>query len=283
MSRKIKIFILAAAGIFLLALLFWQRPWYLEECGGGKQFSLQLQAKFENPAVRESSGLCPDGLGNFFTMNDDSDPCLYRLGLQGEDLGKICLEAENRDWEEVCRAADGRIFVADFGNNLNRRKDLHILIIQPGQEKKPGMLRFRYEDQEDFPPINPFRFDFDCEAMVFHRDSLWLFTKNKDGRSSHLYVLPAREGEFVARKCGEIPLQGTVTGASLRPDGKELALLVYRKIYFFSLRNGLREISSPDICLPAWQVRQSEAICYINRDSLLLSNEQGQIYLIQRK
>ena len=119
--------------------------------------------------------------------------------------------------------------------------------------------------------------------MVFEHDSLWIFTKNKDGKSSNLYVLPAKPGTFAAQKVAEIPLQGTATAAALRPDGRELALLVYRKIYFFSLRNGLRQISSPDICLSAPQIRQSEAICYISPDSLLLSNEQGQLFLLKRK
>jgi hypothetical protein len=221
--------------------------------------------------------------GAFFTMNDDSDSCLYRMGIRGEDLGKLCIGTNNQDWEEICRAADGRIFVGDFGNNFNRRKNLRILIIRPGEEKKPGILRFHYPEQTSFPPINPINWDFDCEAMVYERDSLWLFTKNKDGRSTNLYVLPAKQGNCKASKIAEIPLQGTVTGASLRPDGKELALLVYRRIYFFSLRNGLWQISSPDICLSAWPVRQSEAICYQGKDSLLLSNEQGQLFLIQRK
>ncbi len=255
----------------------------MEDCSGSGQFELSAFSTFQNPAIEESSGLCPDGKGAFFTMNDDSDSCLYRFGPSGEDLGSFCLSALNEDWEEICRAPDGRIFIGDFGNNFNRRKNLHILIIRPGEEKKPGILHFDYPEQNSFPPINPFHWYFDCEAMVYERDSLWLFTKNKDGRFTNLYVLPAKKGNYRASKIAEIPLQGTVTGAALRPDGKELALLVYRKIYFFSLRNGLREIASPDICLSAPQIRQSEALCYISRDSLLLSNEQGQLFLVKRK
>lgn len=267
----------------MLFLIIRQRPWYMEDCSGGKQFELCVISAFQNPAIEESSGLCPDGSGNFFTMNDDSDSCLYRFSLSGQDLGKICLHSPNKDWEEICRAPDGRIFVGDFGNNLNRRKNLQILIARAEKKGKPEILQFRYSEQKQHPPLNPFAWDFDCEAMVFEKDSLWLFTKNRDGKSSNLYVLPAQQGIFAAEKVAEIPLQGTVTAAALRPDGSELALLVYRKIYFFSLRNGLRQISSPDICLSAPQTRQSEALCYIGRDSLLLSNEQGQLFLVKRK
>jgi hypothetical protein len=276
---------LAFAGLFIIAIyiVIRLRPWYMEDCFGGKQFEISVFSAFQNPAIKESSGICPDGSGHFFTMNDDSDSCLYRFGLAGEDLGSFCLSAGNQDWEEICRAPDGRIFVGDFGNNLNRRKNLQILITRAEKEGKPEILQFRYPEQIQHPPLNPFTWDFDCEAMVFEHDSLWLFTKNKDGKSSGLYVLPAKPGTFAAVKVAEIPLQGTVTAATLLPDGRELALLVYRKIYFFSLRNGLREIASPDICLSAPQIRQSEAICYISRDSLLLSNEQGQLFLLKRK
>lgn len=279
-----KYLLIAAVALLLIPLGDWLKSFfYFRACNDEKQFEIQHLGTFRNPLISESSGLCSDGRGNYLTMNDDSDPCLYRIGPKGEDYGNLCLSESNRDWEEICRAPDGRIFVGDFGNNLNFSKDLLILIIHPGKVDKAEKLLFSYEDQQDFPPLHPLSQDFDCEAMVYDRDSLWLFTKNKFGERCNMYVLPARKGTFIARKSGELSLNGKVTSASLRNDGKELALLVYRKIYFFSLRNGLRQLASPDICLPAPQVKQSEAICYISKDSLLLSNEQGNLYLIKRK
>ena len=280
MKKKSLFFLLLFS--LLAALLFWQRPFCQEDCRGDDFFSIQECGQFENPLIKESSGLCEDGKGNYLTHNDDTDSCLYWIDQQGKDLGCVCIPASNTDWEEICRSDDGRFFIGDFGNNLNRRKDLQILILDSSFTRS-GTIQFSYEDQKQWPPMNPFRMDFDCEAMVFYNDSLWLFTKNKDRRSATVYVLPALPGYFTARKCGEVRVQGTITAASLRPDGKELALLVYRKIYFFSLRNGLRQLASPDICLNAPLVRQSEAICYMNHDSLLLSNEQGQLFLVKRK
>lgn len=268
--------------LLLAALAVWLRPVFLDDCRGAGRFFIRQSGYFRNAGIRESSGLCPDGRGAFLTHNDDTDSCLYRIGRQGEDLGKICIPSGNKDWEEICRSEDGRIFIGDFGNNLNRRKDLSILILDTSFRLK-GRIRFQYESQQKFPPLNPIAMNFDCEAMVFHHDSLWLFTKNRNGLSSDVYAVPARDGNYRLKKITSIPLQGTVTAAALRPDGKELALLVYRKIYFFSLRNGLREIGSPDICLPAWQMRQTEAICYSGSDCLLMSNEQGNLYLITRK
>jgi len=273
----------AGMGAAILFTALWHRQLYSEDCEGAAHFRIKKIGKFEDKRIEESSGLCSDGEGNFFTMNDDTDTCLYVLGLKGEKKGKIAISAKNQDWEEICRAQDGRIFIGDFGNNLNKRKNLRILIWDPRMKKINGRISYRYQDQNSFPPLNPLKMDFDCEAMVFHSDSLWLFTKNRSGRSTCVYALPAKTGNFVAKKQQEIPLLGTVTGASLRPDGKELALLVYRKIYFFSLPHGLQQIPAPDICLSAWNIRQSEAICYVGNDSLLISNEQGLLFMVTRK
>jgi hypothetical protein len=280
MKKKNLLFLLLFA--LSTGLLLWQRPFIQEDCLGGDLFTIQEFGQFKNPLIKESSGLCADGTGNYLTHNDDTDSCLYRIDRKGNDLGCVCIPANNTDWEELCRSNDGRFFIGDFGNNLNQRKDLQILILDPTFALS-GRIQFSFEDQKSWPPLHPFAMDFDCEALVFHQDSLWLFTKNKDRKSGMVYVLPAKPGRYVARKCGEVRVQGTITAASLRPDGKELALLVYRKIYFFSLRNGLRQLASPDICLNAPLVRQSEAICYINNDRLLLSNEQGQLFLVKRK
>jgi len=273
----------AGMGAAILFTAVWHRQLYSEDCEGSAHFRIKKIGKLEDKRIEESSGLCSDGEGNFFTMNDDTDTCLYVLGLKGEKRGRIAISAKNQDWEEICRAKDGRIFIGDFGNNLNKRKNLSILIWDPRMKKITGQIFFRYQDQNSFPPLNPLQMDHDCEAMVFHSDSLWLFTKNRSGRSTGVYALPAKAGNYVAKKQQEIPLLGTVTGASLRPDGKKLALLVYRKIYFFSLPHGLQQIPAPDICLSAWNIRQSEAICYIGNDSLLLSNEQGSLFMVTRK
>jgi hypothetical protein len=151
------------------------------------------------------------------------------------------------------------------------------------KNKTEGMIRFRYADQQAFPPVKPGSMNFDCEAMVYQKDSLYLFTKNKKERSTNVYAIPAKPGDFTVVKKQEIPLLGMVTAASLRPDGKELALLTYGKLYFFTLNNGLQSIPNPDFCFAWSKFRQSESLSYWGRDSLLAGNEQRDLYLITRK
>lgn len=270
-----------------MGLVFWlalhHRYIYSEDCSGLKAFEIQSIGKISSPLIDESSGLYPAGNGTFFTHNDDTDSSLYIIEAKGKLKHRIWIPLVNRDWEEVSGDQKGRIFIGDFGNNLNLDKPLKILIINPEKNKIEGTIRFRYEDHLEFPPKSPSEMNFDCEAMVYWNDSLYLFTKNKTERGTNLYTMPAQPGTYRIRKKQTLPLLGMVTGAALRPDGKELALLTYGKVYFYSLHQGLQSIPAPDFCVPGWKFRQSEAISYWGRDSLLVGNEQGELFLLNRK
>jgi len=269
--------------IALFSLAVWQRQRYSEDCFGEKQFNIEKYGKIKEKKISESSGLAHLKDDLFLTHNDDTDPNLYLISAKGRLNRKWKTPFKNRDWEEVCTDSEGRVFIGDFGNNGNKSKVLKIQIFNILTSRSEGTLRFRYEDQEDFPPINPAKMNFDCEAFVIWRDRLYLFTKNKSEKSTCLYVLPARPGNYVVKKKQEIPLSGTVTAAALRGDGKELALLTYGKVYFYTLSDGLARIPQWDQCLTYWKMRQSESISYWGNDRLLAGNEQRDLFLITRK
>lgn len=276
-------FVLVAGASTILYLAWHHRQIYSENCSGGDHFNIAGIGKIRFKALKESSGLSHWKEDLFFTHNDDTDSCLYLINAKGKLIRKWFVPFKNRDWEDVCQDDKGRVFIGDFGNNFNASKNLRIYIFDPMKNKTEGMIRFRYAEQEAFPPVQPGSMNFDCEAMVYQKDSLYLFTKNKKERSTNVYAIPAKPGDFTVVKKQEIPLLGMVTAASLRPDGKELALLTYGKLYFFSLNNGLQSIPNPDFCFAWSKFRQSESLSYWGRDSLLAGNEQRDLYLITRK
>ena len=276
--------ILAIAGLALILFVaLWHRQLYSEDCYGEARFTIKKFGKIKEKKLKESSGLAHYKGNAFFTQNDDTDSSLYLISAKGKLLQKWTLPYKNRDWEDVCTNGQGKIFVGDFGNNGNKSRALRIYIFNPEKNKTEGVIRFRYEEQEDFPPIHPGKMNFDCEAFVFWKDSLYLFTKNKSERSTCIYSIPAKPGNYTLRKKQELPILGTVTAAALRGDGKELTLLTYGKVYFYSLTNGLQNIPQWDHCLAWWKLRQSESISYWGKDSLLAGNEQRDLFLITRK
>jgi len=181
--------------------------------------------------LKEISGMTRLPNGDLWMLNDGGNtPQLFRFDPeQGSIAETLTLPAPNRDWEDLSSDPAGNLYIGDFGNNLNNRRDLCIFRYQPATGAFDSIL-FSYPDQHDFPPKNEKDWNFDCEAMVFFGDSLHLFSKNrfKSNFVTKHYVVPARPGRYVAELRDSIRLKKrVVTGAALNPDGKTLALTAY--------------------------------------------------------
>jgi len=251
---------------------------YRENCYGSDRFDFRIYGKINDPKINESSGLVLEKDSLFWTHNDDTDSSLYLISSRGNLKSKWSIPFKNRDWEEVCKDEAGNLYVGDFGNNFELNRKLKIHKIMPEERKILGGIEFDYVDEKGEIEQH------DCEAMVHWGDSLYLFTKSKTERLSIVYAISDKPGKYTIREKQRLPVYGVVTAAALKPDGKELALLTYGKIYFYSLPNFLSgQIPASDFCFAYWNMRQSESICYWKPDSLLLGNEQGNLYLMIRK
>jgi len=253
------------------------RQIYQEHCRGSTRFDIGLFSQIHSGLITESSGLLRHSDSLFYTHNDDTDSCLYLISAAGNLKGRVCIPFHNRDWEDISSDGRGRLFIGDIGNNFYRQDTLKVLIFNEKEKNSEGIIRMSFLDEKGENSA------FDFEAMVWQADSLYLFSKDKRERNSLVFAVPDRPGDYTLSPKQKIPVAGMVTSAALRPDGKEFALLTYGKIYFYSLSFGLSQIPAPDFCLAYWPMRQSESLCYLGRDSLLLGNEQGNLYLLKRK
>lgn len=181
--------------------------------------------------LREVSGMVRTPSGDLWMLNDSKNPPeLFRFDPVAERLLETRrLPVPNRDWEDLASDAHGNLYIGDFGNNRNARRDLRIYRYNPVNQTLDSIL-FRYPDQTAFAPTDERDWNFNCEAMVFFRDSLHLFSKNvfKGNFVTKHYVVPAKPGEYVAELRDSIRLKNrVVTGAALSRDGKTLALTGY--------------------------------------------------------
>lgn len=184
--------------------------------------------------IIETSGLIAfDNL--LWTHNDDTDTNIYGMDFNGKIQKKIKLEKViNTDWEEISQDSS-YIYIGDFGNNSQgNRTDLHILRI----EKKSFLLNqpvidtisFSYSNQTDFSPQKPNSTDFDCEAFVVSRNSIYLFTKQWKSAKTSIYSLPKQTGNHLAQFKETLDTEGLVTGAVYLEDKKQIALCGYSKM-----------------------------------------------------
>jgi len=183
--------------------------------------------------VLETSGLITfDNL--LWTHNDDTDTNIYGLDTVGNIKKKIKLEKViNTDWEAISQDSS-YIYIGDFGNNYRgNRTDLHILRI----EKKSFLLNapiidtisFSYSDQTDFSQTTPNKTNFDCEAFIVSKDSIYLFSKQWSEKKTNIYVLPKNPGKHVAQYKQNLDVKGLVTDATYLEDQKLIALCGYSK------------------------------------------------------
>ena len=168
---------------------------------------------------------------NYWTYNDHKDNCLYRIdSTNAATVENICLKKlRNRDTEEIVQDAQ-YLYFGDIGNNSGKRKDLQILRIRKDaiQNKayRIDTIRFSYEDQTDFT-ARPNATDFDCEAFVVTKDSIYLFTKQWVSRKTTVYSLPKTPGTHVAHRRGTFNVKGLITGATYLPEYQLIVLCGY--------------------------------------------------------
>ncbi|NRS88108.1 hypothetical protein HNQ02_001022 [Flavobacterium sp. 7E] len=204
--------------------------------GSCKYRSIKLKALYSNllpENLKESSGLLFYN-SLLWTFNDNTDTALYAIDSIGNNKQKIKLEkVVNKDWEEISQDSSF-IYIGDFGNNVSgNRQDLHILRIKKNTlestSPKIDTISFKYSNQKDFTALKPNTTQFDCEAFIVMKDSIYLFTKQwKDSKTS-VYALPKTPGNYIAQFKETYRVKGLITGATYSPEQQTIALCGYSK------------------------------------------------------
>jgi hypothetical protein len=218
---------------------------------------------------------------------------LYGFNKSGKIKYEIKLDnAQNEDWESITQN-DKHIFVGDFGNNNGNRKNLCIYkidkkdISDKGEQKVDVKeIEFKYADQDRFSYLDKTT-PYDCEAMVAFNDKLYLFSKNWRDGTTWQYEVPTKKGEYEISPTDTFNVKCLVTGADISPDNKTLALVGYENyrsfIWLFSDFPGDRffEGKSQHIKLEGIDGAQTEGICFLSNDSILVSCEKTQSHYQQ--
>lgn len=157
-----------------------------------------------------------------WALNDSGGlPALYRMGLNGEDLGRVDIpKTMNWDWEALTAFShQGRpaLLIADVGDNDAVRDTVTLYAVSDpgrrGASKLLWRLDFRYEDGPR-----------DCEAMAVDAQSRHVYLLSKRDRIPVLYRLPlpaaTPEQTLTAERLGEIRPLPKVPSQNIknRPD-----------------------------------------------------------------
>ncbi|QDA60901.1 hypothetical protein [Hymenobacter jejuensis] len=246
-----------------------------------QSYEVKQVGRMRKGEVVESSGFeLANDEGDLWTHGDGGNTArLYKVTPQGDLLSTLDLAPLiNNDWEDLAQDDEKRLYIGDFGNNQNKRRNLVIYRLSGPDLRQIDTTRFLYPDQHDFPPKKSKR-NFDCEAFFYRQDSLYLFTKNRgEGHWVKQYVLPAKPGRYTARLVDSVQINTWITAADISPDGHTVALLGYGHVYLIGLEPGRKLFDGAKSCLPIPESGQAEALVFVNNHDFLISNEKGRIY-----
>lgn len=261
-------------------------------------FSMPKQIKEASAVeVTEKSDL-------IWTLEDSgNEPQLFALNFKGEIANTVkIIDAENNDWEDLTSDKDGNLYIGDFGNNDNDRKDLAIYKISASDlsKKKTSVaekITFFYPQQTLFPPKKSERF-YDVESFFLFEDNFYLFTKNRSSKfdgTTLLYQVPNQPGNHPAKlissfKTCENFNYCAVTSADISPDGKKIALLSADKVWLFTDFTSTNFLSGKVEQIELNSFTQKEGICFVSNDKVYITDEKdkktgGKLYqlLLDRK
>lgn len=235
------------------------------------------------PSLSENSGLIFYG-GKLITHNDSgNDPVLFEIDTVSLAVTRTVeiLNAENIDWEDITQD-DQYIYIGDIGNNLGTRTDLGIYRISKQEYDQSESvvterINYNYEDQTDF--TNQGNSDWDAEALFVLEGQLIVLTKQWNSLGTVAYSVPSTPGNHIARRIGELEINGLVTAASFSKDTSELFILGHSMI----LEPFVYKVSEPNVqnifqgeslkLDVSLGFAQTEGIAYIANNRFFISSE----------
>ena len=259
----------------------------------------QFIAKLPSELAENSGIIFYDNL--LWTFNDSGGKDkFYGFNFDGEIEKEIEIkDAKNDDWEDIAQD-DKYIYIGDFGNNSGTRKNQKIYRVKKENIKNKSKqkvdakeIKFDFANQTDFS-FQGKNTPFDCEAMIEFKGDLYIFTKDWSDRTTTVYKIPTKKGEYKIAQIEKFNVTGLITGADVSPDKLQLALVGYKDykpiLWLFSdittesFFNGTKKYIEMDSIFDA----QTEGVCFLGNDSLLISCERTtafdeQIFLFDLK
>jgi hypothetical protein len=263
--------------------------------------------QIKDESITESSGLTASRTnpGVYWTHNDSGDgPFIYAFDTSGNTLGTFRVTgATNRDWEDIATGPGPQpnrtyLYIGDIGDNDEQRAEVVVYRIsepqiaasdkgstktQPRPTEPAGAIRLVYPDGKH-----------DAEALMVHpaTGNFYIMTKVAFGNPTvYEAEAPFSPGKLITlKRLGEVHiasiLGGAITGGSISPDGRSVALCDYFGGYELTLPSTSRNFD--DIwkqkmrSFELGKRKQGESITYRLDGNAVLATSEGKSFdLIQ--
>jgi hypothetical protein len=227
--------------------------------------------------------------GRLWTHNDSGNPSeIYNVDTtDGHIIQTVVVDNfANVDWEDIT-ADSNYIYIGDHGNNSGTRKNLRVLKIAKSDITSASTahvnaqaIAFSYTDQTSFASSSTH--NFDCEALISIKDSLYIFTKDRGDLQTRVYKMPKTPGTYALTPYTGFNVNGLITGADYNASTHEIVLIGYFSGHSNSFLWFLKDFKG-DMFFSGNKRRieiangldwQTEGVCYQSDSRIFLSCEQ---------
>jgi len=271
---------------------------FILSCSGKSQEIPTITKKIK---LKEASAIevAPNSNLSWVIEDSGNKNVVYGLDVEGKIKHEITVSnAKNIDWEDLTSDENGNLYIGDFGNNDNKRKDLCIYKIEASSLKDnmtnaTSKISFYYPNQKEFPPKKSELF-YDSESFFEYKSNFYIFSKNRskgfDG-TVLVYKVPNKAGNHKAEFLGQFIScdsyqKCAITAADISPDGKKIVLLSANKVWILSDYKGDDFLKGKMEMFELNDATQKEGICFKDSKTLLIVDEKdkktgGNLYEIK--
>ncbi len=279
-------------------ILFLIPAFLVVNCSTKSESREEITMLFQFPKkVKEVSGIIWHNNLIWSIQDSGNSNEVFGFSISGEMKEKVEVnDASNVDWEDITTDKNGNLYIGDFGNNDNDRKDLAIYKLAVSDYGKVSeKITFYYPEQKDFPTKKKDKL-YDCEAFFLYQNHFYLFTKNRskgfDG-TSLIYKIPVVAGNHQAKLVAKIKTCSNynscvITAAAISPDEKKVVLLSHDRIWLLENYKGDNFSAGTMKELELNHYSQKEGVCFKNNETLLIADEKdkktgGNLYEVNLK
>jgi hypothetical protein len=188
--------------------------------------------------------------GAYWTHNDSGDgPFIYAIDTRGDSLGTFRVTgAQARDWEDIAAGPGPQpnksyLYIGDLGDNDGKRGEVIVYRVaeptlsnatrtltkkRPGSTEPAEAIRLKYPDESH-----------DAEALLVHPTTGNIYVVTKIllvNPGVYEATAPFTAGKLnTMKRVGEVRVPsvfgGVITGGSISPDGRRVALCDYFQGY----------------------------------------------------
>ena len=252
--------------------------------------SQNLEVVAQLPKSIKESSACEviSGSNLVWTIEDQkNDNLLFGIDKQGNLQQAITItNVKNNDWEDLTSDPDGNLYIGDFGNNDNERKNLAIYKVNANDLKKnaaeaSSIVEFYFPEQTEFPPKKK-DLVYDVESFFYYNNKFYLFTKNRSSKfdgTTTLYRVDNDAGKKnAAKKIGSFVTcdhfsHCAVTSAAISKDSKKVALLSSDKVWIFTDFKDDNFFSGTSTKIELNHYTQKEGLSFESENSILITDE----------